>query len=144
MVSVSEKPAGCCGGLFARTVERIRTAVEDARARHRIKSEFAALDSSGQLDPMLRDFGFDRSAMPKIVENHPRAPRRLAAMLERLGIKPTLAQQRSADMREIQRTCLLCDAGAKCDHWLVSGKLGEERGFCPNAEALDRLRVKSG
>jgi len=148
MVSPSERPARsglwrCCGGLFATGVGHLRTVVRDVRARHRIKSEFAALDSSGQLDPMLRDLGFDRSAMPKIVENHPRAPRRLSAMLQRLGIEPTAEQQQSAELREIQRTCLLCNAGGKCDHWLAVGKPGEDRSFCPNAEALERLSAKA-
>ncbi|HUK07353.1 MAG TPA: DUF6455 family protein [Stellaceae bacterium] len=148
MVSASQRPARsglwrCCGGLFATGVEHLRTVVRDARARHRIKSEFAALDRCGELDPMLRDFGFDRSAAPKIVDNHPRAPRRLSAMLQRLGIEPTAEQQQSTEMREIQRTCLVCGAGGKCDHWLAVGKPGEDRSFCPNAEALDRLSGKA-
>ena len=118
----------------------VRRRARDARARAEIRSEFARLDGYGELDTMLADCGLSRDAVPEIVSNHPAAPRRLTAMLRRLGITLTASQERSAEIREIERTCLQCAAGRQCDHWLRSGPAGEERQFCPNAEAFDRLR----
>jgi len=148
MTTTSEKPARtglCCriAAPFAGVLERIQRRVRDVRARTAIRSEFARLDSCGELGPMLSDFGLSSSALPEIVKNHPAAPRRLAGMLQRLGVKPTASQQRGAEMRAIERACLQCGAGRQCDHWLRSGTLGQERRFCPNAEAFDRLRAQS-
>jgi Family of unknown function (DUF6455) len=126
--------------LFAASARRVETAVQECCARARLRAELNRVEQWGDLDLMLDDVGLPRWAPFQMLRNHTKAPGRLAGMLNRLGIIPTPKQQMSAEMREVQRTCLLCVSGRRCDHWLKRGHLGEERAFCPNAEAFDRLR----
>lgn len=129
--------------LINRCRSRLARKIGEIRERAELRAEFAQLRHTGQLDRVLSDIGVDPAAVSTLIQNHPGAPRRLAAMLHRLGIEPTPQGLASADMREIQRTCLLCAAGGKCDRWLNSDGLEDPSHFCPNAEAFHDL-VLSG
>jgi len=129
------------GGLGA-AVDRVFSWLRAARARAAMRSELGRLDAWGELDPLLADMGLDRGALPHMVANHPRAPARLQGMLRRLGLAGPEAMDSTLESREIQRNCLRCGAGRECDHWLAGTTAAPSApGFCPNAEAFDRLRA---
>ena len=112
----------------------------DMRARRRLGDEFAALDAQGQLDTVLQDAGASRSAMGAILRAHPDAPKRLAAMLQRLGL--TRREVRDGGVQQdVEFTCTVCEATGKCSHWLAPTPPSGYQDFCPNAETFNRLRA---
>jgi hypothetical protein len=123
---------GRCKALLAR-------AIGDARARAALRAELAHLKTTGELDRVLNDLGIGQSQISTLIENHPGSPRRLAAMLHRLSIEVAPVTCNSADMRAIQRTCLLCAASGHCERWLGSDGSEDPRHFCPNAAAFADL-----
>lgn len=131
------------GAVVSGLKQRIGRAVDNARARSELRSEFAHLDQAGELDLVLSDIGLSRSELPTLVHNHPGAARRLAAMLKRLRIKLAPEVENDAEMRAIQRTCLLCAASGHCDRWLATESSDNPHRFCPNGDAFDDL-VTSG
>jgi hypothetical protein len=122
-------------GLLARVRGWWRGVIE----RERLRKELTALDLRGQLDTVLQDAGASRSAVNAILRGHPGGSKRLAAMLQRLGISRQQLRE-SGVMRDVEMTCTLCEATGTCDHWLRSGKSEGYRGFCPNAQTFDTLR----
>ncbi len=122
--------------LVGRCKARLARAIGDARARAALRAEFAHLQTTGELDRVLSDLGIGQGQISTLIENHPGSPRRLAAMLRRLRIEVAPAARNSADMRAIERTCLLCAASGHCDRWLRSDGSEDPRHFCPNASAF--------
>jgi hypothetical protein len=121
--------------------QRLGRALDDARSRSALRNEFAHLEQAGELDLVLDDIGLSRAAVPTLVHNHPGAARRLAGMLKRLRIEPSQETQNGAEMRAIQRSCLLCAVSGHCERWLASGSNEDPHQFCPNGSALDELVV---
>lgn len=112
----------------------------DVQARRRLRSEFAALDAHGQLDSVLQDAGTSRGAMDAIVRAHPNASKRLAAMLQRLGL--TRRDIRDGGVQQdVELTCTVCDVTNKCNHWLASDATAGYQDFCPNAATFEQLRA---
>lgn len=138
----AENPNGLLA-LIGRCTSRLARVISDVRDRAALRAEFAHLRASGQLDRVLSDIGVDPTEVSTLIENHPGAPRRLAAMLRRLRIEPTQQGLNSGDMRAIQRSCLLCAASGKCDRWLQSESTEDPSHFCPNSEAFNDL-IASG
>ena len=128
-------------GLIARCRSRLARKIGEIRDRAALRAEFAHLRQAGQLDRVLSDIGVDPSAVSALIQNHPGAPRRLAAMLRRLRIEPTPQGLGSTEMRVIERTCLLCAVSGKCDRWLESDRAEDPSHFCPNAGAFRDLVV---
>ena len=123
---------------------RVGRTIGEMRDRAALRAEFAHLRENGQLDRVLSDLGIDPAELPTLIRNHPGAPRRLAAMLRYLRIEATKeGKSSSSEMRAIERTCSLCEAGGKCDHWLRSDRSEDPGHFCPNTQAFDDL-VASG
>jgi hypothetical protein len=112
----------------------------DVRERFRLGSEFATLDRQGQLDGVLRDAGVCRSALRAILRAHPDAPRRLSAMLERLGLRRRDLRD-TGTLQDVELTCTMCEVPGECRHWLKSGNTSGYQEFCPNAETFERLRA---
>lgn len=134
----SEAPHG-----LSALLERVTRAIGELRDRAALRAEFAHLRDTGQLDRVLSDIGVDPAEIPTLIKNHPGAPRRLAAMLRYLRIEATKEGRSSWEMRAIERTCSLCEAGAKCDRWLRSDGSEDPSHFCPNTQAFHDL-VASG
>jgi hypothetical protein len=110
------------------------------RERRRLGNEFAALDAQGQLDTVLQDAGASRSAMGAILRAHPDAPKRLAAMLQRLGL--TRRDLRAGGVQQdVEFTCTVCEATGKCTHWLASDATSGYEEFCPNAKTFAELKA---
>lgn len=126
-------------GVFA----RLRSWWRGMRERRQLGAEFAALEEQGQLDLVLQEAGATRGAVDAILHSHPGAPKRLAAMLRRLGISRERLRDSGA-MHDVEMTCTICQATGRCEHWLRSGKTEGYAAFCPNAEAFEALRAKKG
>ena len=77
--------------------------------------------------------------IPAILEAFPGFAH-LNAMLRRVGIDRTAVA--SAEMRELQWTCLFCTSHAECARWLLSDSNEALAGFCDNAGKLRRLRSR--
>lgn len=129
--------------LISRCTSRVARAIGEAKDRAALRAEFAHLKDSGQLERVLSDIGVEPAELPTLIRNHPGAPRRLAAMLRYLRIEATKEGRSSFEMRAIERTCSLCEAGSKCDHWLRSDGSGDPSTFCPNTKAFHEL-IASG
>ena len=71
--------------LIGRCKSRLARAIDDVRARAALRAEFAQLRASGQLDRVLGDLGVAPAEVSTLIQNHPGAPRRLAAMLPGTG-----------------------------------------------------------
>jgi len=133
-------------GLAARLAElpqRVTRALGEYHAQRQLAGELDRLREAGQLDFVLRDLGLTQADVPVMTANHPGSARRLATMLQRIGVILTTEGHNSAEMRSIERSCLTCGATERCEHWLRSGASTGNRLFCPNAEAFDDL-VASG
>lgn len=144
--SVGETQSGTAHGLvalFGRCKSRLARAIGEVRDRAALRAEFAHLRDTGQLDRVLTDIGVDPSEVSVLIQNHPGAARRMAAMLRRLRVEVAPKALKSTEMRAIQRTCLLCAASGKCDRWLHSEGSEDPSHFCPNSEAFRDL-VTSG
>jgi uncharacterized protein YjiS (DUF1127 family) len=144
--SSEETQGGTANGfiaLFGRCKSRLARAIGEVRDRAALRAELAHLKDTGQLDRVLNDIGVDPSEVSVLIKNHPGAARRMAAMLRRLRIEVAPKALNSTEMREIQRTCLLCAASGKCDRWLHSEGSEDPSHFCPNSEAFRDL-VSSG
>ncbi len=122
--------------LVGRCKSRLARAINEVRARAALRAEFARLGATGELHRVLSDLGIAPAQVSTLIKNHPGAPRRLAAMLQRLRIEVAPTARNSVDIREIQRTCLLCAASGHCDRWLCSDGSEDPRHFCPNAAAF--------
>jgi hypothetical protein len=129
--------------LIGRCTSRVARAIGEARDRAALRAELGHLRDTGQLERVLSDIGVEAAELPTLIRNHPGAPRRLAAMLRYLRIETTKDGRNSWEMRGIERTCSLCEAGAKCDRWLRSDGAEDPSTFCPNTQAFHEL-VASG
>jgi hypothetical protein len=129
--------------LIDRCRLRLTRKIREIRERAALRAEFAHLRQTGELDRVLSDIGVDPAAISTLIQNHPGAPRRLGAMLQRLRVEPTPQGRTSTDMRAVERTCLLCAASGKCDRWLNSDGSEDPSHFCPNAEAFRDLVASS-
>ena len=136
----SEAPHGLLA-LIGRCTARVSRVIGEVRDRAALRSEFAHLRETGQLERVLSDIGVDPAELPVLIRNHPGAPRRLAAMLRYLRIEATKEGRSSFEMRAIERTCSLCEASGKCDHWLRSDGSEDPSTFCPNTQAFHDLVV---
>ncbi|HLJ19525.1 MAG TPA: DUF6455 family protein [Stellaceae bacterium] len=129
--------------LIGQCTSRVARAIGEIRDRAALRAEFAHLKDSGQLERVLSDIGVDPAELPTLIRNHPGAPGRLAAMLRHLRIEATKEGRSSFEMRTIERTCSLCEASAKCDHWLRTDGSEDPSTFCPNTQAFHDL-IASG
>jgi uncharacterized protein YjiS (DUF1127 family) len=142
---VEDTPHGAwqkVGSKVTDMVRRLGRAVAEARSRAALRGELSRLEEAGELDLVLSDLGVSRSELPALAQNHPGASRRLAGMLHRLGIRVLPEALSSAEMRAIERTCLLCGNTGQCERWLRSSRpTSLARNFCPNSPAFDALVI---
>ena len=130
------------GTTITGVTRRARRALSEARSRAALRGELSRLQQAGQLDLVLNDLGVSRSELPALTQNHPGSARRLVGMLHRLGIRVLPEGQSGAEMRAIERTCLLCGSVGQCERWLRSSRpTSLARNFCPNSPAFDALVI---
>jgi Family of unknown function (DUF6455) len=128
-------------GFVTRQFAAVWQYCSDFFARSALRAHFDELDRQVGLDDFLRDVGLCRADLDKIIRNHPRTGRLLAAMMERRHIDP---EKLDPSLRyELGRSCALCQEQHRCSHWLAEAdpaKAEEFHEFCPNAEVFDSAR----
>lgn len=137
-LSDTAKPRGLTeimGAPFRRLAEWWR----NGRERRRLRDEFAALEGQGQLDVVLQEAGASRGSVEAILRAHPDTPKRLTAMMRRLGLSRADIRD-DGTLHDVELTCTLCEAPGECRRWLRSGATTGYEDFCPNAETFNRLR----
>src|SRR5690242_4770040 len=73
-------------GTIRTFASRVHSVTSALRERNALRSEFAELSSTGELDRVLADAGLSRSQISTLVENHPSASHLLTGMMEQLGL----------------------------------------------------------
>ncbi|MGO8920695.1 MAG: DUF6455 family protein [Stellaceae bacterium] len=124
---------------------RVPPAIEGWRQRSRLRRELDTLRQHGELERTLSDSGIAASDVSRLMRAHPHTPQQLAEMMQRLGIDRAALPHTTAvaeALRAIEWQCGECADWRTCRRWLASpDAAGSHRAFCPNAEALDRLRA---
>ena len=124
---------------------RIWLAAEGWRERMQLRRELDHLRQHGELERTLRDSGIAPTDIYRLMRAHPRTCEQLDDMMQRLGIardalprSPAVAE----GLRAMEWRCGECADWRKCRRWLDAADApGSYRAFCPNAEALDELRM---
>lgn len=139
------------GAFITELPGRVVLAIDGWRERHRLRRELGDLAERGELDRTLADSGIAPSDVPRLLQAHPHTPEQFALMLRRLGIDRTALSGNTAALnalRAMEWRCGECDDWRRCRHWLASSHAPDTpenyRAFCPNAEALDKLRCAVG
>jgi hypothetical protein len=90
---------------------------------------------------MAKDFGLSPGELRALAAKGANA-RQLACLLEALRIDiPALAQIEPAVLRDLQRTCSVCDRKPKCDRNIASKTAGASYyAYCANAAVLKKLQ----
>lgn len=75
--------------------------------------------------------------------------RRMAGMLECVGLDPAIAESRDPDtimefaieqaMKTVRRRCRVCPAVSLCERWLAGDEVCDNA-FCPNARVFNELK----
>ncbi len=124
---------------------RVPLALDGWRERSKLRHEFDGLRQHGELERVLTDSGIAASDVSRLMRAHPRTPQQLAAMMQRLGIDRAKLPHDTAVaevLRAMEWQCGECADWRHCRAWLASPDAAESHhAFCPNAEALDRLRA---
>lgn len=120
----------------------LRQAIDDARARRRLKREIADLAAAGLIDGIARPLGLSPFGTRLAVRQFPGAMRRYAAMTQRLGLAERLPVATGlAELTPLHRRCLFCRASVRCERWIAAGAdLAEVPHFCPNGAAFAAAR----
>ena len=137
-LSDTAKPCGLAE-IMGAPFRRLAEWWSNGRERRRLRDEFAALEGQGQLDLVLREAGASRGSAEAILRPHPDTPKRLAGMLQRLGLTRHEIRD-DGTLHDVELTCTLCAAPRECRRWLRSGATTGYEDFCPNAETFNRLR----
>jgi hypothetical protein len=129
---------------LARLPTEVRLTIEAWRERSRLRRLLGHLRRHGELERVLTDCGIAPTDVWRLMRAHASTPKQLAAMMQRLGIDRAALQRGMAvseEMRAMEWRCGECADWRTCHIWLaVPDGPGSYRAFCPNAEALDRLR----
>jgi len=67
--------------------------------------------------------------------------RRMASMLERVGVDPAVASSgdNEAIVKEIRQRCRTCAKEDLCERWLAGEEAGDNI-FCPNSTVFNQLK----
>jgi len=89
----------------------------------------------GILASLAKDFARHRSKMAAA------SKRRMATMLERVGIDPAIDSSRDTGtiMKEARQRCRSCTSVDVCARWLAGDEVGGIY-FCPNAKVFESLK----
>jgi hypothetical protein len=126
------------------TVEFVLDAV--ARWFKKYRSTHGSYDDLGQCGPedmvkIARDLGLPASDLRALTVKAPDGANAVSTMLRALSMDPAvLAVGDPATMRDLQRTCILCERKGRCrDEFAKDTAAWHFREFCPNAYTLDAL-----
>jgi len=87
------------------------------------------------------DLKVNQRELASLAEKGPNAADLLQKLLVALGIDPKdLDHYDPAVMRDLQRSCIMCDEKGRCRFDVANGVITEKfRDYCPNAFTLDAL-----
>jgi hypothetical protein len=122
-------------------VSGIRHWAAKEKSRRDACAEIEALDGTGVLDEVLREFNMERADLAAIVNADPGNPHRLEQMLARLGLTDRMHADMTGVARDVEMVCSRCRNAGKCDHWLSGDSESGFDEFCPNAETFKALRA---
>jgi len=98
---------------------------------------------------IARDVGVSVSELQTLAGRWPEPPNLLERRMAASGLSvERVANSEPQVMRDLQRVCGQCDAGARCERDLDAQDLGEHRqdrawrDYCPNVKTLDALRTE--
>lgn len=125
------------------TVEFVLHAVAGWVNKHRVNG---MRDELGQCSPedtkqIAKDLGVPVGDLQALSTKGAGAANGLPKMLTALSVDAqALTDGDPAVMRDLQRTCILCDRKSRCQRELAEGSAAQHfREFCPNAYTLDAL-----
>ena len=97
--------------------------------------------SADDVARIAADLKINQSELTAVVERGSGAADLLEKLLVALGIDPKDINHRDpAVMRDLQRSCVMCDEKRRCKFDLVNGISADNfRDYCPNAFTLDAL-----
>ena len=126
------------------TVEFVLHAVAGWINKHRVMN--GVRDELGQCSPeeamqMAKDLGVTVGDLRGLAAKGAIAANALPKMLSALSVDAqALTDGDPAVMRDLQRTCFLCDHKSRCRRELAEGSAAQHfRNFCPNAYTFDAL-----
>lgn len=146
MPEMSQAKARSWGGkavaAMAGLPDRVLTTFEGWWEQYQLRRELAELRGHGELERTLADSGIAPSDIPRLLRAHPQTRQQLARMMRRLGIdRAALPPRLLETVRDMEWQCGDCADWRHCRAWLAAPASPEDdHAFCPNAEALDRLR----
>ena len=97
--------------------------------------------SADDVARIAADLNINQSELAAVAERGPGAADLLQKLLVALGIDPKDIDHRDpAVMRDLQRSCVMCDEKRRCKFDLANGVAADNfRDYCPNAHTLDAL-----
>jgi len=126
------------------TVEYMLHAVADWISKHRVMKGMR--DELGQCSPeekmqIAKDLGVSVEHLRCLAAKGAAAADALPKMLSALSVDAqALTNRDPAIMRDLQRTCILCDHKGRCQRELARGSAAQDfHEFCPNAYTFDAL-----
>ena len=123
----------------ARFFKGIKRWLAREASRRQMRAQIDSLDRADLLDEVLRDCSMSRSDVGAIIDADPETPRRLGAMLAQFDLTERVHNGGRSYLREIEKTCLLCQSTDRCDRWLGGDKAEPVGDFCGNAETFEAL-----
>ena len=97
--------------------------------------------SADDVARIAADLKVNQGELAALAEKGPNAADLLQKLLVALGINPKgLDHHDPAVMRDLQRSCIMCDEKGRCTFDVTNGAITEKfRDYCPNAFTLDAL-----
>jgi hypothetical protein len=129
-------------GMIERIARAVGQVIEDLRRRWALRRELAGSAAADEIAAVLRDIGLTPADVGAVLAGHPQSAWLLDSMAERQGVDLNRLHYRFV-LRDMQRTCALCEERARCRRWLQSPRGGDHHRFCPNAELIDWLHGSS-
>ena len=122
--------------------QRVRKAMAEMHQRHALRAEFAEYERIGVLEPLLRELGLSHHEFQLLVAHHPESTKLLQEMAKHVGVDYKHLNARIK--RELERSCSLCTAHARCRRWIDSLVVEDYPPFCPNGALFESLRPHLG
>lgn len=122
--------------ILSSTAEWIRTYARRRGYRNELMN--CGVDDVARI---AADLTINQSELAALIKRGPGAADLLQKLLVALGMNPKdLDHGDPAVMRDLQRSCIMCEEKRRCKYDLVNGVITDNfRDYCPNAFTLDAL-----
>lgn len=122
-------------------VDRVIEMFSDWLAHRRELKEMLTMDAANFRD-IARELGVSTDDLEAVLRHGPHAADELPKMLRALGIDTAgLARTEPLVLRDMERTCAMCDQKRQCRRDLAANSAAEHyKHYCANAPTIDSLR----